>query len=237
MYEFLSRVRYSEVDANGNIRLSALVNYLQDCSSFQSEDLGIGIDYLAESKRTWVLNYWQVDILKYPRLTDNIIIGTIPYEIKSFVGYRNFYVKNRDTDEILVKANTIWTYLDTEKMRPARVDDIMKEKYAMGNKLDMEYIDHKIIIDGDKMQDEPILVTKHMIDTNNHVNNAKYIDMALGYLGDKQMPVRLRTEYKNAAVLGDILVPSIYKKDDEVYVIFSSEDERIVYAICQFVLK
>ena len=60
MYEFDSRVRYSEVDHHGTMPVPALINYFQDCSTFQSEDLGIGTTVLKEEKRAWLLSYWQV---------------------------------------------------------------------------------------------------------------------------------------------------------------------------------
>ena len=43
-YTFSSKVRYSEVDENGELSLGSLVNYFQDVSTFQSEHLGLGID-------------------------------------------------------------------------------------------------------------------------------------------------------------------------------------------------
>ena len=55
MYEFDSRVRYSEVDHHGTMTVPALINYFQDCSTFQSEDLGIGTTVLKEEKRAWLL--------------------------------------------------------------------------------------------------------------------------------------------------------------------------------------
>ena len=39
MYTFHSRVRYSEIDADGHITLDNIINYMQDCSTFHSEDL------------------------------------------------------------------------------------------------------------------------------------------------------------------------------------------------------
>ena len=45
MYEFDSRVRYSEVDHHGTMTVPALINYFQDCSTFQSEQLGYGMDW------------------------------------------------------------------------------------------------------------------------------------------------------------------------------------------------
>ena len=43
-YTFKSRVRFSEVDHTKRITLPGIVNYFQDCSTFQSEELGLGVD-------------------------------------------------------------------------------------------------------------------------------------------------------------------------------------------------
>lgn len=68
MYTFQSRVRYSETDKSGFLSLNAVVNYMQDCSTFQSEDLGIGIDYLKEHHYIWLMNSWQIVLKNLPRL-------------------------------------------------------------------------------------------------------------------------------------------------------------------------
>ena len=60
MYSFESRVRYSEVDHNKYMDLSSIINYFQDCSMFQSEDLSIGLDYLESKNRIWMLSSWQI---------------------------------------------------------------------------------------------------------------------------------------------------------------------------------
>ena len=48
MYQYQTRIRYSELDESGHLKPEALLDYFQDCSTFQSEDLGIGIGYLKE---------------------------------------------------------------------------------------------------------------------------------------------------------------------------------------------
>jgi medium-chain acyl-[acyl-carrier-protein] hydrolase len=50
MYSFNSRVRYSEVNSEKELTLPSLLDYLQDCCTFQSEDLEIGVDYLAKEQ-------------------------------------------------------------------------------------------------------------------------------------------------------------------------------------------
>ena len=46
MYSFDSRVRYSEVGEDKKLTLDGIINYFQDSSTFQSEELEIGVDML-----------------------------------------------------------------------------------------------------------------------------------------------------------------------------------------------
>lgn len=94
MYGFDSRVRYSEVDDREKMTLASVLNYFQDCSTFHSEDLGVGISYLDSIGSLWVLSYWQIDIMRYPSVCEKIRISTFPYEFKGFLGYRNFLMQD-----------------------------------------------------------------------------------------------------------------------------------------------
>ena len=50
MYTMKQRVRYSETDHTKHLTLTGIVNYFQDCSTFQSEDIGVGIEFLEAHK-------------------------------------------------------------------------------------------------------------------------------------------------------------------------------------------
>lgn len=56
MYSFTSHVRYSEVDENWRLTIPALIDYLQDCSTFQSDLLGMGPRHIASTKLAWMLS-------------------------------------------------------------------------------------------------------------------------------------------------------------------------------------
>ena len=53
MYSFSSTVRYSECDEHAQLGIVALINYLQDCSTFHTESLGLGISHMAEHHFAW----------------------------------------------------------------------------------------------------------------------------------------------------------------------------------------
>ena len=102
MYTFDSCVRYSETDEDGKLSVTGIIKYLQDCSIFQSEALGIGVEYLKQHDRAWWLSSWQIIIDRYPRLGEKIIIGTWPYDFKGIYGYRNKYTTQKIDRQILV---------------------------------------------------------------------------------------------------------------------------------------
>ena len=82
MYSFNARIRYSEVGGDRKLSVPGIVNYLQDCSTFQSEDLKMGIDYLEKNRRAWWLSSWQIVVERYPQLGEEIVVSTWPYCFK-----------------------------------------------------------------------------------------------------------------------------------------------------------
>ena len=215
MYEFDAKIRFSEVDQDGKLSITGLLNYFQDCSTFQSEELGIGVKYLSKENKAWVINAWQIDVLRMPELCDEVIVGTIPYAIKGFMGSRNFYMKDKKTGDMIAKANSIWTFLDLEKLRPVRVEHGIAELYGIEDKLDMEYLDRKVIFEGEPADEaEAIVVNAHHLDANRHVNNGQYVVMAQAFLPETFTVSRLQVEYKKSALLGDVMIPKIYETSD-----------------------
>ena len=99
-YEFEGKVRYSEIDHRATMTLPALINYFQDCSTFQSEQLGYGMDVLKKEKKAWVLAYWQVIVKRYPKLCERITVGTFASGFKGMFGNRNFYMKDESGEQI-----------------------------------------------------------------------------------------------------------------------------------------
>jgi len=65
------------------------------------------------------------------------------------------------------------------------------------------------------------------LDTNNHVNNGKYITMALEYLPEAFETYELRAEYKKSAVYGDMIYPQVKLDGDTFYVALCDEEGNI----------
>ena len=233
MYTFDSRVRYSEVGTDGNMTLIALLDYFQDCSTFHSEDIGLGTDYLRELNQVWMLSAWQICVNRYPHLCENIVIGTAPYDFRGFVGYRNFEMKT-GSGEVLAYANSIWSLMDLAKMAPAKPAERMLTGYVLEEKYPMEYAPRKIHVPENGECMEPFAVKAHHLDTNNHVNNGQYVRMAMDYIPKECRVRQLRVEYKSQAVLGDMIYPvSAVDIEAGLYTVSLNREDGKPYSIVE----
>lgn len=233
MYSFNSRIRYSECDSQCKLRLEALLNYFQDASTFQSEELGAGFEYLESRNLVWVLASWQIDIKRYPALGERVVIGTHPHDFKGFLGSRNFCMMTEE-GEMLAQANSLWTLLNFDTMKPTMAPKELTDKYEVEPPLEMEYVGRKIRIEGEAIPGEPIVVRKQHLDSNYHVNNAQYVSMAVDRLPEGFLISGLRVEYKKQAHLNDVLLPYVTRQDNRIVV--SLQDEAgAVYVNAEFI--
>ena len=234
MYSFKGRVRYSEVDSEKNMTIPALVDYLQDTCTFQSEDMGYGIDYLARNHVAWVLSSWEIVFEKMPRFMDEIEVDTWPYDFKNFYGYRNFTICN-ENGETMAIANSVWVFMDIETMRPTKITDEIVNAYigTRREQISYDWGERKIKYQGEGMAMGPVVVQQSHIDTNHHVNNGKYIQIAQEYIESGFKADKIRVEYKKAATLGDVMYPIIYKEENAITVELSDEAGK-PYAVVQF---
>ena len=235
MYEFQAKIRYSETDSNGNLSLLGLLNYFQDSSIFHSDSLGAGVEALKDQGMFWALSAWQIVVKRYPKVCETVTVGTAPYEFKGFMGNRNFWMKD-ENGEMIAWANSIWSLVDIQSGMPKKCPPEIQEIYKLSPKLDMEYAPRRIQFEGDPVREEKIEVVKHHLDTNMHVNNGQFVDIAMDFLPMDFSVGQLRVEYKMQAHLGMMLYPAVYCGQDKIGVALLNEADK-VYCNVEFTKK
>ncbi len=234
-YCFEGRIRYSEIGENGCLTLPGILNYFQDCCTFHSEAAHQGMESLKQRQRVWVLSSWQVVLHRYPKFGEKVKVTTFPYEFRGFLGYRNFIMETEE-GERLAWANSIWTYLDLKTGIPRRLAEEDTRGYEPEEKLDMEYAPRKIQISAPLLEQERFQVQKHHLDTNHHVNNCQYIQMASDFLPEDFVIHQMRAEYKKSAMLHNTVVPCVAKEPDKILVSLNDEQNQ-PYAVVEFTQK
>jgi medium-chain acyl-[acyl-carrier-protein] hydrolase len=196
-YEKEYEIHYYEVDYKRRALITSIVDFLGDIATKQSEELGVGIDFLKENNQAWVLYKWNIDMYKYPAYGEKIKIRTCPYSMKKFYAYRTFEILNQE-NEVLGKADSIWFLINIERRRPVRISKEIYGFYGVDlndeSTLEIEDIEKPTSIDYEKQFN----VRYSDIDTNRHVNNAKYIAWAIETV---PMDIALNYTLKNVKVV------------------------------------
>jgi len=231
-YEIQERIRFSEVDASLHLTLSSLVNYFQDCSTFQSEAYGVGLARLAERNRAWFTRSWQIYINEYPKAGDEVRVFTQATGFDKMYGNRNFAMLDKE-GRYLALADSWWFFFDTEKKRPVRVDEEEILAYGREERLPMPAGGHFHIELPEEMETHtPFSVLHTHLDSNKHVNNCQYIRMAEEYFPADFRPREMRAEYRQAAVLGDQITPRCGRSEDWLVAALCMPDQS-PYAIVE----
>lgn len=231
-YHFDSIVRFSEVDHTRNITIPAIINYFQDCSIMQSEELGYGLSFLEKQKRGWILTGWHILIDRYPKAGEKITTSTWATSFKYFLGERNFCMRDENGD-IIARANSLWLYMDMEKGQPAKPSDEEIDIYGKGEPLEMPEFTRRIEVPEDMKEVDRFPVRKYHIDINEHVNNCQYVQMALENCDEKREVRSIRVEYKKSAVYKDVMIAKAAEDDTRTVVSLDAEDGS-TYAVVEF---
>ena len=140
MYEYKTRVRYTDSAFNGEMSLSAVIDCFQNVFHFECDDTGVGTQDLImkawDGSSTLASRY-----IRYPKCGEEIIVGTFAYEDRGSSEERNFYIKTV-RDDIIVRANSVWSLVDLAKLQIMRIpNEVMDRNRKMNeDKLDMEYL-------------------------------------------------------------------------------------------------
>lgn len=238
MYSFKSKVRYSELAPDKKLSLVSIINYFQDCCTFEAEHFDVGLEWLGKHRTAWMLTSWQIHIIRRPEYCEDIEITTWACGFKYFIGKRSFLIRTL-SGEVLVYALSDWAYVNVDKGLPEKnvpekeikaygldvpIDKRFEEfginenpeKVILKGKIDTEFANAFCMdMDEKAVTGRGIRVSGEHLDTNDHVNNGQYVAIALSaFPMDSDVKI-FRAEYKMQSKLGDVLYPVI-STDEEI---------------------
>lgn len=233
MYSFDSRVRYSECDEDATLSVCALVNYLQDCSTFHSESVGLGVSHMIAHHYAWLITAWQIDIAGLPKLGDPIRISTWCPGLRRTMVERDFTLSSPDGSRY-AKAGSLWFMYDTEAQRPTRIPESQRVFLSHEPRIDLPELRRRLHATGDYVLASPVTVGVWQLDTNRHMNNVHYIQIALDAVreveGDLALPHHILVQYKTMVLLGDTILPRIHA-DEGAWVVDLRDEAGGCHAI------
>jgi medium-chain acyl-[acyl-carrier-protein] hydrolase len=198
--------------------------------------------WYTENRRGWLVTNWSVRISGYPKLMDNIVVQTYPIHFRGAIGDRGFEAFSESGESLLVAYST-WVFADLENNKPLRPPIDIRADYGpefpapTERKMDFPLLtadDCPYYLD----RRREFTVTRRDIDTNEHVNNVKYIEWAFDDIPEDAYKTARAREvkiiYKKQCRAGDIVLAEFYRRSDNpfsfVSLFKSADGDKAVFA-------
>ena len=185
-----------DVNKDGYVTPTKILNYLNETSICHTNYLGFGFKKLIEQDLAWILNRWKVEINKYPRYNEFITIETWASGLNKFYGTREFRILDQNNIEI-GRASSVWILINISKKRPVRIPSYIYEKCKIQEDGQSQLTDFYDFEDDINIKSSiDFHVRKSDIDLNNHVNNTKYLSWILEIVPDEIVTNYILNEFE-----------------------------------------
>ncbi|HET6440285.1 MAG TPA: acyl-ACP thioesterase domain-containing protein [Anaeromyxobacter sp.] len=221
-----------EVDAFGQLSVPALTGFLAEAAGRHATALGVGIDALMNRGLTWVLVRQRVEVLRAPRLHEELTVETWPSGIDRLAAIRDFRVLADDGTE-LCRAISQWYVLALSTRRPhpplsvldaARFEEEQPHavRFSAGKLASLERWD----------REKRFHIRYADIDRNLHVNNGSYLSWAMEAMPrevwEAERLAALEVQYRAECLLGSAVLSRLQPAGGGSYLhgIVREEDGR-----------
>lgn len=176
-----------DFDKNYDLLNERLLYFLENTAAKHSNIAGFGIKQLEQTRLTWVLLNWRVDILQRPKYDQKIKIKTWSASFDKLYAYRDFEIYDNQ-NHLMGTATSKWLLMNIDTWKILRLDEDNMKSYETENTTiypDYKYPKVSKMIDFSNGTDKEIIISKEMIDVNHHVHNTNYYNMALEVLPEE----------------------------------------------------
>lgn len=216
-----------DCDVNKNLRLSRLLQFLQEISIADTERLGYPRQKTLDKGLLWVVGKQHLEIHRLPVYGEKIELRTYPGAKTPFLFPRHYAVYDGE-GKVLIKASAVWTLISerTRSMVNPSQHGIVIEGENHGGEVPFQFPMKSFPLMGRAI----LKASWRDCDLNGHMNNTSYVDemqdwIPLEYL-KSHVPTVLDIAYKKEIPLGE-----------EVEVEYGNEKGVYVFSCPSFFLR
>lgn len=217
---------YSQLDETKKVSYETILQFFQDIAVSHTNKSGFTLEKLSMLKKAWILLSMHVRFIRPIKLDSKIKIKTWTYDFSRVCGSRAYEILDKNSDEIFALASAMWTYIDIESGRPAEIPSEMISYFGNEAAPDINYLRRAPSFSKDfHVLDFSVL--KRDLDSNNHMNNVKYLGYALEALPEKSVVSEAEVFYKYPLYYKDKV--SVYAEnttENTVLLTFENQDEK-----------
>ncbi|MCK5803743.1 MAG: hypothetical protein KAI66_12960 [Lentisphaeria bacterium] len=172
-------VRPYELGADGRLKTTSLVDFLQDIAGEHADLLGVGMKQLMPDGLTWFALRYHIRVSRWPGLRERVTIRSWPSARKRLQAIRDFEVRDAE-GALLAVAASAWVIVDPQQGRPVKLEHILSEFADVEQRaIETNFPRIPALAPDPAAPAELYRALREHCDANGHVNNAVYLAWAL----------------------------------------------------------
>ena len=191
---------------------------LQQASGEHCDQLGFGMEIMGPKGLIWVIVRHRLNIIRYPRCGEEIIIETWPGLTRHGLFPRHYEIKDC-SGEIIAESAALWTLVDVNSRKMIKPETYGVDFPGTVNGREKPSPKAPEKLPQDKCFE--FIVPEEYLDGNGHMNNTRYYRMAESCIKEEiagKELVMASTEFASEALLGDKLKISVGQDGNRFYV-------------------
>lgn len=228
-----------DVDFRGLMRPSALLRCAEHMATAHAWSLGMDKTFYNERHIVYLVGRQAFQFYKVPAMRDTLTMTTYPEQSRRAANKRIMVLRSQSGEE-LARVDTRWTLVDTDTQKIIRhIPEEMEKRW--NEQVDWE-LPQMVPKAGQLTSAGVRLAGYSLCDTNRHINNASYIDVACDALPlevIEQGPMRFGViKYHRQVLLGEEMELLYGRAEQEEgpgwYITGRREDKAAFELFCRF---
>lgn len=184
-FEKQFQIRYFELNKFGEASSTTILTLLEETAADHCYSINYDLLDLEKQNIGWVLLSGCMEMYRYPKYKEIITIKTWLSSYSTIRGYRENIIYD-ESGEIIGKARGLWLFYDIKKRRPIPILNKIIEQWGFINEecCNTNIISKLNIIENSE-NNKVFNVNNYDVDTNNHVNNIRYLHWLLESMPDE----------------------------------------------------
>lgn len=237
-FENIVQKGIKDIGPNNLIKNESILEALEDTGDAHSNSVGFGAIEMDNTKISWVLLEWKVQVLERPLYNEKLKIKTWGRNFKKAGTYRDFRVYN-EKNELIIIGTSKWAMINSINHKILRMTDEMYEKYKPEDeeKVFGEEEIEKLDLPDNFTKEYKYKIGRKDIDINNHFHNTLYLALAYETLPEEVFNSRefdyFRVTYKKEIMYGDKITCKYGNIDDKHIIVLYNDTKDTLSAVVE----
>lgn len=186
-------IKYCDVDFKDELKMSAVLSYLEEVACLSADELGFGYEYLKPKGYSFMVTNICCEFMRPIRLGEKVQVKTWPTPPSHVIFGREYQICDLNGD-LLLNASSRWCLVDMRSGRIANAKVIDNQDYTSYNTskaiLDVKWKIPSFSMDEGELKFE-FIVANSEYDHNMHVNNTRYADYCFNCFSVSELKDRI----------------------------------------------